>query len=261
MKNSKKGLSILVIPDSQVKAGVPLDHLRCLGHYIMSKRPDVIVNIGDFADMESLSSYDAGKKSFEGRRYKTDIEVARKAMDLLLEPMRQYNRKRSLATRYRPRMIMTLGNHEERIVRAIEADPKLDGTISVDDLGYKEAGWEVYPFLVPVVVNGIAFAHYFTSGVMGRPVASASQLLNKRHQSAVMGHVQRREIAFATKADGTEITALFAGTCYQHDEKYLGPQGQGQYRGVWMLYNCRDGQYEPVPVPLQFLLATYQQAR
>lgn len=67
-------LRILVIPDCQVKPGVPLDHMSWIGKLIVDKKPDVIVNIGDFADIPSLSSYDVGKKSFEGRRYVDDLE-------------------------------------------------------------------------------------------------------------------------------------------------------------------------------------------
>ena len=78
----------LILPDCQVKDGVPLDHLDWIGQYIVDKQPDVIVNIGDFADMPSLSSYDKGTKSFEGRRYKKDIEVTREAMQRLLAPMK-----------------------------------------------------------------------------------------------------------------------------------------------------------------------------
>jgi len=63
----------LVLPDMQVKEGVDLSYLDWVGKYIVDKKPDVIINIGDFADMPSLSMYDVGKKSFEGRRYKKDI--------------------------------------------------------------------------------------------------------------------------------------------------------------------------------------------
>ncbi len=55
--------------------------------------------------MESLSSYDRGKRSFEGRRYKADIEVANHAMDMLTKPFRDI-------PDYKPRMVLTLGNHD-----------------------------------------------------------------------------------------------------------------------------------------------------
>ena len=66
----------LVIPDVQIKPGQDLSFLRVIGEYIVEKQPDVIVCLGDFADMPSLSSYDVGKKSFEGRRYKDDIKAS-----------------------------------------------------------------------------------------------------------------------------------------------------------------------------------------
>ncbi len=47
----------LIIPDCQVKPGHDYNYLKAIGNYIVKKRPDVIVNIGDFADMPSLSSY------------------------------------------------------------------------------------------------------------------------------------------------------------------------------------------------------------
>ena len=72
-------MKIAWIPDTQVKPGVPLVHLSWIGEYLASKKPDVIICAGDFADMESLSSYDIGKKSFEGRSYERDIEVSQEA--------------------------------------------------------------------------------------------------------------------------------------------------------------------------------------
>jgi len=249
-----------IIPDCQVKDGVDLSYLAWVGQYLVEKKPDVIVHIGDFADMPSLSSYDVGKKSFEGRRYKTDIEVTHKAMEMLLAPIKEHNEraKRNKEKQYRPRMVLTLGNHEERISRAIEGDPKLDGTISLSDLNYEHHGWEVIPFLEPIVIDGVVYAHYFTSGVMGRAVASAAALLAKKHMSAVMGHVQNRQIAYANRADGSQITGLFSGCCYLHDEDYLGSQGNKYWRGIWMLHEVTNGSFDEMPVSLNYLRKKYE---
>jgi hypothetical protein len=250
----------MLIPDVQCKAGVPLDHLEWAGKYAVQKKPDVIVQIGDFADMESLSMYDVGKKSFEGRRYKEDIEVAHKAMELFLRPIWEYNAtaKKNHEKRYTPRFVLTLGNHEERIDRCIEADPKLEGVLSYSDLKYEEYGWEVYPFLEPVIVDGVAYCHYFTSGVLGKPVTSAAALLTKKHQSCVMGHVQGRQIAYGTRADGKQITGLFCGGFYQHDEAYLKWQGNAQtWRGLWMFHEVTDGSFDEMPVSMNYLKRKY----
>jgi len=244
----------------KVKDGVDLSYLTWVGKYLAEKKPDVIVQIGDFSDMPSLSSYDIGKKSFEGRRYKTDIEVTRKAMELLLAPIKEYNERarRNKDKQYRPRMVLTLGNHEERISRAVEGDPKLDGTISLSDLKYEHYGWEVIPYLEPIVIDGVVYAHYFTSGVMGRPVTSAAALLSKKHMSAVMGHVQNRQIAYANRADGSQITGLFSGCCYLHDEDYLGSQGNKYWRGIWMLHEVNNGSFDEMPVSLNYLRKKYE---
>ncbi len=249
----------LIIPDTQVKEGVPLDHLTWAGQYIVEKKPDVVVMIGDWADMESLSMYDVGKKQFEGRRYKKDIEVSRLGMKMLLQPLEDFNEKakRNKEKQYHPRRILTLGNHENRIERAVESDPKLEGVIQVDDLGYRESGWEVVPYLETIIVDGVAYCHFFTSGILGKPVTSANALITKKHQSCVMGHVQGRQIAYGTRADGKQLTGLFVGGFYQHDEEYLRWQGNKHWRGIWVLHEVDDGQFDEMPVSLNYLRRKY----
>ena len=249
----------IIIPDTQVKEGVPLEHLTWAGKYIVEKKPDVVVMIGDFADMESLSSYDVGKKSFEGRRYKIDIAAAHYGMELLLSPLWEYNArsKKNHEKQYNPRLVLTLGNHEDRINRVVESDPKWDGIVSTNDLAYRDYGWEVVPYLEPIIIDGVAYCHYFTSGIMGRPVTSASALINKKHQSCVMGHVQGRQIAYGTRADGTQITGLFVGGFYQHDEAYLRWQGNKHWRGIWVLHEVNNGSFDEMPVSLNYLKHKY----
>jgi hypothetical protein len=250
-------MKICVIPDAQVKPDVPLQHLLWAGRYIAEKKPDVIVNIGDFWDMPSLSSYDVGKKSFEGRRYKDDVDAGNIAMDLFLQPIKsEINRlKRNKKKQWNPRMIYTMGNHEQRIERAIENDAILEDTIGYKDLNLDD--WEVHDYLKPVVVEGVAFAHFFTTGVMGRPCGSARAMINKKMMSTVMGHVQDRDIAYAKRADGKRLTGLFAGIFYQHDEDYLGHQGNGSWKGIWMLNEVNDGGFDELPVSLEFLREKY----
>ena len=152
-------MRILVIPDCQVKENIPLQHLEWAGKAICEYRPDVVVNIGDFADMPSLSTHDVkGSKYFEGLRYKKDVEVVKQAMQQLLAPLRSLQKAQKDAKHkvYKPRLVLTLGNHENRINRAVNNNPTLEGLISVKDLGY-EKDWEVFEFLHPVFISGIGF--------------------------------------------------------------------------------------------------------
>ena len=255
-----KPIKIACIPDTQVKPDQDLSYLRAIGNYIVEKQPDAVVHLGDFADMPSLSSYDKGRKSFEGRRYKNDIEAAKEGMRTLLEPMYTYNdtHTRNKKRKYQPYMLMLLGNHDgARITRAIEDDPKLDGTIGISDLGYESFGWEVSPFLKVEQVAGICFSHYFVSGVMGRPITSAQALLTKKHVSCIAGHQQGRQIATATAGDGRLMTAIIAGSCYPGHEEYLGPQGNEHWRGMVMCYEAINGRFDEGFISLDYLRSKY----
>lgn len=491
-----------IIPDTQVKPGNNLDFLEAVGNYLVAKQPEVVVQIGDFADMPSLCSYDVGTKSFEGRRYKEDILAAQMGMQRLLAPIQAYNKKakRTKHKQYLPRMVLTLGNHEQRITKAVNNDAKLDGTIGLEDLKYAEAGWEVYPFLQPVVIDGIAYCfafdervlcsdftykpvqcvtqgdkllgfdehgnakkykeavvesvafdytqtyqvndssgqattvtgdhlwlvrpcgtqyewvptnklkpgyeilqpfqqwkrstdvdmawlggvidgegwlskpnakqggiqvgiaqndgvvfdkichvlsvngfkfsvsklvkcnklqilgslndklrllvetnsirllnklkpemlgrlqstginptitsiipvgekkivkiktttgtlivngqahhncHYFTTGLLGRPCSSATVQLAKKHQSCISGHQQGLQIATGHRADGTRLTSVIAGSCYEHEEDYLGPQGNKHWQGILMLHEVHQGEFDLMPISLKFLKTKY----
>lgn len=249
----------IVIPDAQIRPGDDLTFLEAIGNYLVEKKPDTIVNIGDFADMPSLSSYDVGKRSFEGRRYVKDVEAVQMAQKRLLEPLwscqrRQLSNKKKV---YTPQMVLTLGNHENRIDRAVNLDPKLEGVLDKEHLEYAEHGWEVHPFLSVVVLDGVAYSHYFTSGVLGRPATTAAAQLNKKHMSCIAGHQQGLQIHMAQRADGSRLTSVIAGSCYEHDEDYLGPQGNKHWRGILVLHEVHDGSFDLMPVSLDYLKKKY----
>jgi hypothetical protein len=243
----------MVIPDVQAKPNVDHDHLEWVANYAIEKRPDVIINLGDWADMPSLSLYDKGKKSYEGRRYIKDIEAANYSLERFERRLEEHNRENPNDP-YNPKKVLTFGNHEYRIIRACELDSALDGKLSVNDLNFANRGWECHDFLEVVEIDGIEYSHYFTSGNMGRPVTSAAALLRERQCSAIMGHVQHTDMAFHKK---TQNIAMFAGICYLHDEIYLGPQGNQTRRQIVMLHEVEDGKYDPMFVSLRFLKKRY----
>jgi len=250
----------MVLPDCQAKPGIDFTYLTKIGKYIVEKKPDKLICLGDFADMPSLSSYDVGKKSFEGKRYLKDIEASHEAMKALLTPLWEFNAKakKNKEKQYKPEMILTLGNHEQRINRAVNDDPKLEGVLDTNHLGYAGYGWTVFPFLDVTIVDGVAYSHYFTTGLMGRPVTTASACLSKKHMSCVQGHQQGLQIATAYKADGESITSIIAGSCYEHNEDYMSSQGNKHWRGFLMLHDVKDGVFDVMPVSLKYIHQKYK---
>ena len=251
IKVPKNGLRIAVIPDVQAMAGVPMDHLTAAGNYIAAKQPDVIVCIGDFGDFPSLSRFERGTMAFEGRRYKSDLGAFHRAMTMLLNPI-------SKVKGYRPHMHFTMGNHEDHIPRYVQENPALEGFMSLDDLELEGYGWTVHDFLQPVSIGGVAFCHYFPSGVKGLAIGTARALLTKLHMSAFAGHLQGRDIAFSRRADGAHMTAIISGSFYQHEYDYLSPFTNAHWRGMWFLNEVRDGMFDEMPLTIDFLRRKYR---
>lgn len=246
-----KGRTHLVIADTQVKPGADLTYMRALGKYIAEKRPDVIVHIGDNFDFESLSSYDRGKKSFEGRRVRADLDAGYKGLEVLGEGF-------SGIKGYSPEMVFTMGNHEHRIDRFAEDNPEFEGFLGTELLDLEKYGWKVSPFLKPVVIDGIHYVHYLANPFSGKPYGgSALNQLKNVGNSFVVGHKQCLDIAIRPTLDGNMQIGIINGAFYPHDEGYKGFQGNNHFRGITVLHEVKDGFGLPMFVSLEFLLDKY----
>jgi len=71
MSSDKK--NILVIGDAHATPQSSNRRFDWLGNFIIEKRPDIIISIGDWADLSTLSSYDKGTKASWGKTYKADV--------------------------------------------------------------------------------------------------------------------------------------------------------------------------------------------
>ena len=251
---------ILVVGDTQCKPGISLDYMTWIGEYIADKRPDVVVHIGDNYDFESLSSYDRGKKSFEGRRLIADIEAGNKGLENLLKPITklQEQQKRFKKKVYNPRMVFCVGNHEARFDRVAEDMPEFDGFVGMETLNIEKQGWEVIPFLKPIEIDGIYFCHYLANPMSCKPYAgTAMNILKTVGRSFVVGHRQVLDIAIRPTIDGKHQIGLVNGACYEHMEVYKGETGNNHFRGVVMLHEVEDGFALPMPVSLNYLKGKY----
>ena len=247
----------IIIGDTQVKPGHDLTYMAAIGQYLADKRPDVIVHIGDHYDFESLSSYDRGKKAFEGRRLIADIRAGNEGMALMMAPIielqeRQRANKKKV---YSPRMIFCTGNHEARFDRLANDMPELDGFVGTETLNLEQWGWEVYPYLKPVTVDGITYVHYLANPMTGKPYGgTALNRLKTVGNSFVTGHQQILDIAIRPTLNGQMQLGIVNGACYPHDEDYKGFQGNTHFRGIIVLHEVKDGFGLPMPVSLDYLM-------
>jgi hypothetical protein len=243
------GRTHLVIPDSHCDQGVPNHRFEWLGRMVTDLRPDTIVDIGDWWSMTSLNRYDKrGSRSFEGRRYWADIDIGVDAQERFRAQLDDYNRGKRKANRYTPRLVRCLGNHENRINRLVDEEPLLEDVISTRDLLSAEFGWEEYPFLEKVLIDGICYSHYFVSGIMGRAIGGlhiAHSMLTKQFVSCVQGHSHLFDYSERAVGDGRRIIAIAAGCYFEHPHSYEPiPVTRMLRRGLLVLKNIVDGCFD-----------------
>ena len=66
----KSGLTVGLYPDAHCHPGHNQKAVIAVARWFRDIGVDIVVNIGDFNDMGSLSSYDKGTKIIEGKRGK-----------------------------------------------------------------------------------------------------------------------------------------------------------------------------------------------
>jgi len=212
--------------------------------------------------MKSLSSYDPpGKKGKAGASVVQDIEAGNLGLRLLDAPTIKWNKSHPRRKRYKPTKVFTLGNHENRITRKLEAEPWDDAT-TLKSLETRD--WLVIPFLAPIKIDDILYAHYFCRSANGkvrqttRGQASAKVQVQREHMSCTAGHSQGLDAHMQPVGDGKRHRGLIAGSFYMHDEKYMSHQGQNHWRGIVMKHEIRDqGNYDMMEVSLEYLLRAY----
>lgn len=247
----------LIIPDTQCKPGVPIDHLGWAGQYAAEKRPDVVIHLGDHYDLPSLSSYDEVDRpgDYHGRDYRADLDAGDAALLLLDAPLQRLRAAQ-------PRKVFLVGNHEHRYQRLIEAQPKLKGAIRAPWDYAKALGWEVIPFLRPITLDGIAYCHYFCRGPSGtvanskRGSPTAKAMVGREMMSCTAGHKQGLDCYIYPTSRGM-MRGIIAGSFYQHEEEYLSPQGTQYWRGILLKTEVNKGAYNLVEVSLDYLRRKY----
>ena len=184
-------------------------------------------------------------------------------METLLAPLWAKQRKlvNGHRPRYYPRMVYLTGNHDPavRCKRFIENDPRLEGMMSGDDAEIQKFGWEEQP---PDPsrgqTGGTGVFHYFLNphSAIDSPLGGQIDTMIKNNGfSFVQGHTQGLKMGKHYLADGSCRVGIAAGSFYQHDEDYKGPQGNTtHWRGCIMLNEVKDGGADICELSMNYLM-------
>jgi hypothetical protein len=247
-KSNSEPATHIIIPDTQIEPGRDWTHIYWIAqyindHYSLTQNLKTI-HLGDHWNMGSLSSYDKGKGSMEGRRYLADIESGNESFVPLTKLPEQSENH------------FLIGNHDERADRAANSDIQLEGLITTDHM--LTPGWIRHPFLEVVDIDSISYSHYFYNPNTGKSYGdNVESRLKTLGRSFVQGHQQG--LKFANRfINGVQQIGIVAGSCYLHEENYMGPQGTGYWRGIVILNNVENGQGDPEFISLDQLCRTYE---
>lgn len=158
--------NVLVIPDLQV----PYEDRRSLKavEAMMADHPwDEIIQIGDFMDLDCISTHNTNKlKTIEGKTLRKDFDAANSRLD-------RWQRIGKKA-----KITILEGNHDERMLRYIDANPQLSGTMEV-------------PRQLNLAKRGIRWVPYWSEGEVyqiGNAYFAHGQYTNEHHAKK---HVSR----------------------------------------------------------------------
>jgi hypothetical protein len=250
----------LIVPDPHAHPDHNNDRADWLGKFILDRKPDVVVNMGDTWDLPSLSSFDKGKASFNGANYEKDMDAGLDFQDRMWQPIKHSKKKQ-------PRKVFLEGNHCHRVKRVLEYEPHLAG----DRYGISYKNFQLDNYYHDVVMyeggtpgiitlDGISFAHFFVSGLMGRPIGGehhAASLIAKNYSSCVAAHSHTVDWAVRSGSNGKTIMGLVAGVFQDFDSGWAGACNNLWWRGLVYLKNVEDGVYEPEFISMESLKKEY----
>lgn len=249
----------LVIPDTQLRPGVPTEHIDWAARAILDYRPDVVVVMGDWWDLPSLSTHDApGSKGAEGRKIRPDIDVGVEAFERLYSPIKAEMDRltRNHDKRWNPELHFLFGNHEDRLTRAVARDPKLDGLLSLDAL--KTPGFQRHEYQRIVNIDGIKYCHYFPNPLTGKSISGTIvNRLNHIGASFCQGHQQG--FLYASKQFPDHVKhGIVCGRFYLHEESYRAKDVQDcEWNGILVLNQVEDGDFDLMPLRMNYLRQKY----
>jgi hypothetical protein len=240
---------------------VPNDRADWMGEMIADIQPDIVFDLGDTHDMPSLSSHDTRyPKAMVAAQYGRDIEHGLEFLDRMRAPMKRRKRKR-------PFYVGMEGNHEYRIKKAIAHDPRLEGSrygVSFSHLqtDYFYDEYHEYENTAPKVSSyeGVCFAHYVASGNYGTAMSGihhAYGLVQKLHNSVVVGHSHKRGMYFKDDARPSPSIGLVAGCFKGKAESWAGQANNEWWKGCVILRGLECGSFDPEFVSLSRMEEAY----
>ena len=229
---------VIAIGDTHDQPGMPKDRFRWIARHCAEIIPNRIVQIGDFASWDSVSTHDAPGSVNHSMRpsFKIDMESCEEAMCIFYKEIKDLNIP----------MELTAGNHEERIQRFENKNAETVGTLytQFEELCARYR-WRLHPYGQWLFIDGVGFTHV-PKNIMGKPYGgqnAENQIANHATHSIVFGHTHRSSFRKAPKIginNSIEVLNLGSAMPDGYVAKYAGTATSGWSYGIYEL-NIKSG--------------------
>ena len=236
--------TVVVLGDAHDDPRLDKHRFFYMGRYIRQVEPDAVVQIGDFATLDSMCKYPpVSFNEMYGRpiTITEDLESFNNALQALKEGMGDFEPPYGKA--------VTLGNHEARMFSgAIRAQEQRAGFGDLAFSSYckllQAYGWTITDYGDFIFLGGVGFTHApFTK--MGRPYGGKTaerQVASASRFDIVMGHSHEHKVATEPKIGGDWNRVINAGCTLPEGyvENYAKHSNHGWSHGVLRVH-IRDG--------------------
>ena len=256
----------LIIPDTHNYHGDDRSRIGYLATYISQIKPEVIIIMGDWFDMNSINRFDkTGSLKKEGEKVALDLKAGLNALSDLLKPIRELNQELQSKKKkqYKPRIIFTEGNHEIRLSKFIDQNPVLEGLLTPIEELMTENPYlpiEYIRYGDFIEVGKILYTHILFNG--GRPISgrvnTCGDALRLVDKSVIFCHTHRLEFKqFKRMGSNKLITALNGGCFLENEPEYMYGSHPNWWSGIVKVYPDGKGNFDIETVSLQTLRNFY----
>lgn len=204
-----------------------------------------LVCIGDWHDYLSLSSYEKTKPGIVAAQdVLADIDAGNDAIDMMMAEVSD-----EVTASLVGRKKTVRGNHEHRRNRYVAENPGMASLLAAHPEGWEGHGFDVYEYQVPAYMADIAFCHNFCKPNTPRPIGgvfAAKSIVQTTHRSSVAGHNHFFMTHTEHRLGGRRLVGTTVGCGFEHNHDYSGQSNERHDRGMCILTNVRDGEYDPV---------------
>ena len=223
-------VSVLAIGDLHVSPKLSNDRLTWLGRLSRDRQPKHIIQIGDWASLDSLSAHE--KPGTMGYSRKPSFKD--EDLPCFIESLKLFDAGYKTKG-YSPIKHVTLGNHEWRLERYENENPETGGIFThMFYSQFEKYGWGYSPYGASHFIEGVEFTHA-PFGIMGKP-QSITELARVAVHDTVWGHTHvKQEIRVPKRGHDVTLINLGCALPQGHVEAYAKHSLTGWSYGVYIL--------------------------